>query len=240
MYNHWCNPILTNCIFAGNSANNMGGAIYITRTSNVTLTNCTFVANSATNGNAVACYFQHPEHPPSNLEVANCILWDGGNEIWKNNGSIITITYSNVQDGWTGEGNIDADPLFADAQDGDYHLKSQAGRWDPNGERWVPDDVTSPCIDAGNPGCPLGDEPNDVNNIRINMGAYGGTAEASKTPANWRNIADLTNDWTVDFNDLKVFVDYWLDTGECIPSDLNRSQSADFIDFAIFAENWLW
>jgi len=66
------------------------------------------------------------------------------------------------------------------------------------------------------------------------MGAYGGTAEASKTPANWRSIADLTNDWTVDFDDLKVFVDYWLETGQCIPGDLNRSQSVDFVDFAIF------
>ncbi len=70
------------------------------------------------------------------------------------------------------------------------------------------------------------------------MGAYGGTTEASKTPANWRNIADLTNDWTVDFNDLKVFVDYWLETGQCIPSDLNRSQAVDFVDVAIFGKQW--
>ena len=70
------------------------------------------------------------------------------------------------------------------------------------------------------------------------MGAYGGTAEASKTPADWRSIADLTNDWTVDFNDLKVFVDYWLETSQCIPSDLNRSQSVDFSDFAIFGQQW--
>jgi predicted outer membrane repeat protein len=125
-----------------------------------------------------------------------------------------------------------------DYRHGDYHLQSQAGRWDPNSESWVQDDVISPCIDAGNPGCPLRDEPNDPNNIRINMGAYGGTAEASKTPADWRNIADLTNDWAVDFNDLAAFVDYWLDTGECIPSDLNRSQFVDFNDFAIFGQWW--
>ena len=100
------------------------------------------------------------------------------------------------------------------------------------------DNVTSTCIDAGNPGCPLGDEPEDGNNVRINMGAYGGTVEASKTPANWRSIADLTNDWVVDFDDLGVFVGYWLDEGECIPSDLNRSQFVNFFDFAIFAEYW--
>jgi hypothetical protein len=122
--------------------------------------------------------------------------------------------------------------------EGDYHLKSQAGRWDPNSQNWVLDNVTSPCIDAGNPGCPLGDEPNDPNNIRINMGAYSGTDEASKSPPNWRNIADVTNNWVVDSNDLKVFVDYWLQMGECIPSDFNRSKFVDFKDHALLALNW--
>jgi hypothetical protein len=42
----------------------------------------------------------------------------------------------------------------------------------------------------------------------------------------------------VDSNDLKVFVDYWLQMGECIPSDLNHSQFVDFNDFAIFGLQW--
>jgi hypothetical protein len=138
-----------------------------------------------------------------------------------------------------GEGNIDVDPCFADPCGGDYHLKSQAGRWDPNSGSWVTDANTSPCIDAGNPGCPLGDEPSDANNVRINMGAYGGTAEASKTPSDWRSIADLTNDWAVDIYDLGVLVGYWLDSGECIPGDLNRNKTVNFVDYTIFAQQWL-
>jgi hypothetical protein len=59
-------------------------------------------------------------------------------------------------------------------------LKSEAGRWNPNTKTWVVDDVTSPCIDAGDPNIPVGDEP-FPNGVRINMGAYGGTAEASKS-----------------------------------------------------------
>jgi hypothetical protein len=174
---------------------------------------------------------------PNVLEVINCILYDGGNEIWNNDNSTITVSYSNVQGGWPGLGNIDVDPCFADAVDSDYHLKSQAGRWNPNSQSWVHDDVTSSCIDAGNPGCPLGDEP-APNGNRRNMGAFGGTAEASKSPPNWRSIADLTNDWVVDSNDLKVFFDYWLNTGECIPGDLNRNQFTNFADFALLANNW--
>jgi len=59
---------------------------------------------------------------------------------------------------------------------------------------WTWDDVTSRCIDAGNPNSPLGDElltiPADPNgqwgqNIRINMGAFGGTEQASIPPLGW-------------------------------------------------------
>jgi hypothetical protein len=70
------------------------------------------------------------------------------------------------------------------------------------------------------------------------MGAYGGTTEASRSPAKWRNITDSTNDWTVNSNDLKVFVNYWLQTGECIPGDFNRSKFVDFSDFAILGLHW--
>jgi hypothetical protein len=197
--------------------------------------------------------------------IQNCIFYNDSalsKPIKLLSGAILNISYSDFYEStdpielkdsncvvnW-GPGNINLDPCFVQLgvwdfnepityYPGDFHLKSQAGRWDPNSETWVMDANTSPCIDAGNPGCPLGDEPNDVNNIRINMGAYGGTAEASKTPAGWRSIADLTNDWVVDINDLGVFVSYWLDSGECIPSDLNRNQSVNFVDYAIFAQQW--
>jgi hypothetical protein len=65
---------------------------------------------------------------------------------------------------------------------GDYHLKSQAGRWDPHSQTWVKDDATSPCIDPGDPNSPVGEEP-FPNGGRINMGAYGGTADASMSYA---------------------------------------------------------
>jgi hypothetical protein len=131
--------------------------------------------------------------------LSHCIVWDGPGELayWLDSGSEITMAYSDIPGGWQGLGNIDADPCFAEPGrwdlngtpddpnddvwiDGDYHLKSQAGRWDPAKEVWVLDDVTSPCIDAGDPNSPVGDEP-QPNGGRINLGVYGGTAEASKS-----------------------------------------------------------
>jgi predicted outer membrane repeat protein len=246
------NLIVTNCTFNGNTTWHNGGAMHNWRNM-PTISNCTFTSNSAIeHGGSIY-------NEGSEANIINCILWGDiatqGNEIYlgvyvnsrgKEYPSIMNVDYSDVDGGATGvyvsigctlnwvDGNIDTDPCFADANNGDYHLKSQAGRWDANSQSWVRDDSTSPCIDAGNPGCPLGDEPNDSNNVRVNMGAYGGTAEASNSPAYWRSIADMTNDWIVDSNDLKVFVGYWLQTGECIPSDLDRNGSVDFKDFAIF------
>ncbi len=134
--------------------------------------------------------------------VSNCIIWncpqpvtlkDSSSTAIQDRGSHITIQYCDIQGGedsisitgnhstfvW-GPGNINAYPQFADPNNRDYHLKSQAGRWDPNEGRWTSDDVSSPCIDAGDPNSPIGLEPLSNGGI-INIGTYGGTAEASKS-----------------------------------------------------------
>lgn len=134
--------------------------------------------------------------------VVNCIIWDcatpisladSSNDEIEDTGSHVTVEYSDIQDGrdgvsvsgshstvtW-GPGNLDVDPLFADPSLIDFHLKSQFGRWDPNGGSWVMDDVTSPCIDAGDPNAPVEAEP-FPHGYRVNMGAHGGTAHASKS-----------------------------------------------------------
>jgi hypothetical protein len=148
-------------------------------------------------------------------------------------------TYSNIKGGWPGLGNIDADPCFADPDSGDYHLKSQAGRWDPDNQDWVYDSRTSLSIDAGNPGSPLRNEPPHPGNKRINIGCYGGTAQASKTPARWSLLADLTNDGAVDPNDLAHWPLNWLSSEPERPADLDRNSVVNMTDFAFFAEDWL-
>jgi hypothetical protein len=227
---HGGSPIITNCIFTNNEAL-VGAAIFTY--GDAQIINCTIAGNEAApdwDGSAVELW--------GDSIIANSIVWGNyPNQLFEYTSGI--IIYNDIQGSWPGTGNINVDPCFADPDANDFHLQSAAGRWDPNSQSWVQDDVASPCIDAGNPGCPLGDEPSDANNVRINMGAYGGTAEASKTPGGWRSIADLTNDWAVDISDLGVFVSYWLDSGECIPSDLNRNESINFDDYSIFARQWL-
>ena len=74
------------------------------------------------------------------------------------------------------------DPLLAEPGY-DFHLKSAGGRYQP-GTGWVTDPVSSPMIDAGDPrslGWTVEPLPNGT---RVNIGLYGGTTEASKTPSN--------------------------------------------------------
>ncbi|MHC4661852.1 MAG: right-handed parallel beta-helix repeat-containing protein, partial [Planctomycetota bacterium] len=77
--------------------------------------------------------------------------------------------------------SIAYNPEFADAANNDFHLKSEAGRWNSSILDWENDSTTSPSIDSGNPADPVGSEPAPNGGI-INQGAYGGTIYASKTP----------------------------------------------------------
>ncbi len=205
---------LTNCIFSGNLAEEGGAMAYYSRDW-AQMVNCTFAGNSASKGKALACNTYYPEDPaPSNVQLTNCIIWNGGDEIFNANESSIVVSYSDITGGWEGPANIDADPCFADSNRYDYHLRSQAGRYDPNSQNWVIDEVTSPCIDAGDPLGPIGLEPFSNGGI-VNMGAYGGTAEASKSyfgePLCETIVAgDINGDCEVNFLDFRIMALHWL------------------------------
>jgi len=177
---------LVNCLVAKNSAASFGGAIRSSNGGATNLTNCTFGANSAEDGKALACNPDDSDsQSPGVFQIKNCIFWDGGNEIFVGDKSIVNITYSNVQggtgsDSWPGQGNIDIDPRFADPDNDDYHLTSRSGRWNRKSKSWVRDEVTSPCIDAGDVNTPVNLEPAPNGEI-VNIGTYGGTPEASKS-----------------------------------------------------------
>ncbi|SVB02386.1 uncharacterized protein METZ01_LOCUS155240, partial [marine metagenome] len=123
---------------------------------NVTITNNT----SATNGNAIWI----SDGNDKQITIANSILHDNGDitPVYIGDASpTLDISYSNIQDGtlavtpevgtlnW-GEGNIDVDPQFIDAESGDYTLLA-----------------SSPCINSGDPEFEL-----DPDGTTVDMGAY--------------------------------------------------------------------
>ncbi len=115
----------------------------------------------------------------NNIAVGFQVGVTGGSHIAVNNTLFYNVT-NPFSGAVNGIGNIiGLNPLFVDPASGDFHLKSKAGRW--NGTIWVTDSVTSPAIDAGDPTDYYFLEPSP-NGGRINMGAYGNTVYASKTP----------------------------------------------------------
>jgi hypothetical protein len=71
------------------------------------------------------------------------------------------------------------------------------------------------------------------------MGAYGGTEEASRTPAGWGLLGDLTNDGIVDFTDYAAFLRWEIPGGSEQPWDLNRDGERDWLDLKLAADGWL-
>ena len=126
--------------------------------------------------------------------------------------------------------SIMAEPHFVNGVNGNYHLKSQAGRWDTDSQNWVQDDITSPCIDAGNPSSPIGHEP-FPNGGLINIGAYGSTTEASKSyfggpVCETIIVGDINGDCKVDFSDFGILALHWLEKNTTYdPSTLEFGQT---------------
>jgi hypothetical protein len=126
MFNeYFSQPSLANVAFADNRAYNGGGMFNYD--SSPSLTNCTFYGNKAKwDGGGM---FNANNSSPV---LINCILWgDTGAAIY-NEDSAPAVTYSDIQGGYPGEGNIDADPQFLDAAYAVFRLVRG-----------------SPCIDAG-------------------------------------------------------------------------------------------
>ncbi len=243
IYNDGICPLLTDCVISENSVEEYGGGVANRGCLGPMFINCTICNNSAglTSGGI--------DNYLSTLILKNCILWGNSDSGGTDESAQVDITSSTNIDyccvqGWTGTwggiGNFGDDPCFVGMYGGDYHLKSRVGHWNPLTQVWVQDYTTSPCIDAGDPNSDWTAElwPHGK---RINIGAYGGTPQASMSLSDVGNIANLDNDLAdnVNFNDLRLLVNKWLKEEILIPEDLNRDGVVNFIDYAIFAEYWL-
>ncbi|MEE9130452.1 MAG: right-handed parallel beta-helix repeat-containing protein [Phycisphaerales bacterium] len=237
MFNSLSSPTLTDCIFTGNWTDNNGGAMR-SGDGNPLVTNCTFANNTAgSNGGGIS---------GSSATVANSILW--GNSPDQINGSP-TVTYTDVEGGYEGDGNIDADPLFVDPEKDDYHLSPG-----------------SPCIDAGNNwGVPIDENDYDEDGVLcelfpvdldgnprfnadeadfdpgcgvpvvVDMGAY----EYQFDPADQVTFADLNGDDVVGAADLLGLLVSWGPCAKgCCLADLDIDGTVGASDLLALLVNW--
>jgi hypothetical protein len=165
MENYHSSPTLKNVTFTGNTAMTTGGGMYNRavepQTSDPWLYNVTFYGNAAPTGNSIS-------NNRSNMVVENSILWGntgpGDTQIYSIN-SIPVVGYSDVEGGWAGEGNINADPLLGSL--GTYQGNTQVYPLLPG----------SPAIDTGysnNGLCPSTDQRGigRPQGNQCDMGAY--------------------------------------------------------------------
>ncbi len=134
-------PSITNSLFIANDATNTGGAVALAATVNCTnrsqFTNCTLVNNSAPSGSGF--YSSRYSDTELSINIKNSIIRGGSDRFVYDTGAdklspVYSVSYSDVQGGFTGTGNIDADPQFVDAANGNFRLKTG-----------------SPAINAGDP-----------------------------------------------------------------------------------------
>jgi parallel beta-helix repeat protein/predicted outer membrane repeat protein len=212
---------ITSCTISSNNASRCRGGGICCEDASIEVSNCVLYENRARGGSHQIGILNYSKSTVSHSDVENGLV------------GIYVSSPSSLN--WYA-GNIDAGPCFIKPGywgyvndpntlrgpfepnavwiDGDYHLKSQAAQWDPVSESWVKDDFTSPCIDAGDPRSPIGQEPFPNGGI-VNMGAYGGTAEASKSyfgePVCETAVAgDINGDCKVDFADFQIMARHWL------------------------------
>jgi parallel beta-helix repeat protein/predicted outer membrane repeat protein len=178
IHNSSSSPTVSNCTFSNNTADIEGGGMKNSSISSPTVINCTFTGNKADFGGGMNndvsspiitnCTFNNNMavlagggifNSTSIPTVTNCILWGNTPDEIYNAGSSPSVTYSDVQGGFLGTGNIDADPFFADVQNEDLRLPDY-----------------SPCVDLGNNNAVPGGVTTDLDgNTRIVDGDGDGT-----------------------------------------------------------------
>ena len=125
-----------------------------------TLINCTITDNTTGSNGYGGVYnfnYNNDSSGKGTITLTNNIIYgDRGGEISNSGEAAPIVSFSDIQGGYSGTGNINADPLFVNAATGDLHLKPG-----------------SPCLGTGTPdGAPPTDLDGNPRPIPPSMGAY--------------------------------------------------------------------
>jgi hypothetical protein len=147
---------LQGCEIVDNTSMSYAGGVCVWDDVEITIDRCTITGNTGHDGNTPGGGVFTSS---SNMSMSNSIVWGNTpNEIDVFQTDSPSITYSDIKGGFLGTGNIDADPMFANASGSDYRLAEG-----------------SPCMDAGDP------DLLDPDGTQLDMGAYGGGADVEPT-----------------------------------------------------------
>ena len=185
---------ISNCLFYDNDAE-MGSDVLYGGDGSLSVENCTFASTAFPN------IWKYANDSSGPTRFVNTIIW--GHET-AFHGPEWIVTYSDVLGGFPGVGNISEDPLFVNADGGDFHLQAN-----------------SPCIDSASVNGPVNDldgnaRPLDVPGTgrdgtgdEFDMGAYEYIPAPTPTPTMVNPRSDIDESGKVDAADLLHLLCDW-------------------------------
>lgn len=238
------NPLITDCVVSRNSVGDWGwgGGIYCSQITihnsiisnntalgyegegggingGCTVVNCTIVNNSTTGVDGGIC---------GPAVVKNSIIW--ANVGTKQISNLADVNYSDVQGGYEGTGNINADPCFVTGPEGDYYLSQIAA-----GQA-----VDSPCVDAGSDtAANLGMKYKTTRTDEVSDGGIVDMGYHYYIPT----PSDIDGDGDFDFADFAILAWQWLDAPGEPSADIaplpNGDNIIDGLDLGLLSDFWL-
>jgi hypothetical protein len=217
----------------GDAGDALGGVIYCIGSGSCTVGNCTIVNNTVSAGVGGSGDpdgddgFEAGAGIYGAAIVTDSIVWSNSPDQIS---GLAVVTYSDVKGGYSGDHNINADPVFTSGLLGDYYLSQSA-----SGQS-----VDSPCVDSGS-------------DTAVNLGLDSFTTRTDQTgdllvvdmgyhyPIHVRefNIADFNEDYIVNAEDLSFLASQYGKSESDLVGDLDTDGDVDLADFELFVENWL-
>lgn len=203
--------------------------------SGTTINNCTIVNNTAVEG-GYDIYYGLSRGDGIKGEAAtgitNCILWGNGDDLYG-----CSASYSCIEDGDAGVGNISSYPEFVDLVTNDFHLKQIAA-----GQA-----VDSPCVDAGSDTAKnLG---MDIFTTRTDQLPDKGLVDMGYHYPSIVRSADIDENWYVDFLDYAILANDWLTCSDpcdsacteagLLDGDITADYYVNIYDLEFFVYRWL-